>query len=300
MFKSVVVCRFFRLGSSSIRRRRLSVDESPKTFSVCTLNVLAPCYKRLSSESDRESTHSSLWQSRHRSLIDLLQSLNSSLICLQEFWFKNVTFAQLYKSSFLSRYSFYSLSRTGSLDDGLAILVDQNLCQVKDKCELILNDVGNRVGLLLQLDYQGRTILLVNLHLTFPHHRFERRVRFKQMRRFLQLIDQYQHSHQLVDRCSVILAGDFNSPHPNDPVYQLISKEYRSSYRTIHGEEPLVTHLTHRHEELGVDFIFYRSSDQLRAVNSELIPRGCDPSRWTDHTQWTLSDHRAVLSTFQF
>ncbi|CAF4926902.1 unnamed protein product, partial [Rotaria socialis] len=32
----------------------------------------------------------------------------------------------------------------------------------------------------------------------------------------------------------------------------------------------------------------------------ELIPRGCNEQLWNDTSGWTLSDHRAVLSTFQY
>ena len=283
-------------------RRTLSDDRrvnQEKTLSVCTFNILAPCYKRLSSESDRESSHDSLWQCRHMSIIDLLQSLDIHLICLQEFWFKNIPFVQLYKSHLSPKYSFYSVQRTGALDDGLVILVDHNQVKVIKTQELILNDIGNRVGLLLHLEYRGEQLLLINVHLTFPHHRFEYRLRLKQMKRFLHLINEYQRSNDIHERCSIILCGDFNSPFHTDPVYQLLGEQFLSCYRSTHGHEPHVTHLTHRNEEVGVDFIFYQSKS-FQAISTDLIPRGCDQSRWHDHTQWTLSDHRALLTTFQF
>ncbi|CAF1104548.1 unnamed protein product [Adineta steineri] len=271
----------------------------PNTFSVCTFNILAPCYKRLSSETDRESAYDNLWQTRHSSIIELLQSLESNIICLQEFWLKSSVFTQLYKSNLSSKYNFYTLQRTGSLDDGLAILVDSNHIKVIDKCELILNDIGNRVGLLLHMEFNGNNLLLLNVHLTFPHHRFELGVRLKQIEKFLELIYDYQKSKNLLNQCSIIICGDFNSSHYNDPVYQLIEKsQFLSSYRFIHGNEPYVTHLTHRKEQLGVDFIFYKSNI-FQPISSELIPRGCNHLIWHDDSQWKLSDHRAILTTFQ-
>jgi mRNA deadenylase 3'-5' endonuclease subunit Ccr4 len=179
------------------------------TFSVCTFNILAPCYKRLSSETDRESAYDSLWQTRHASLINLLQSLEINLICLQEFWFKNPLFAQMYKSQLSSKYTFYTLQRTGYLDDGLAILVDHNHLKVIDKCDFKLNDLGHRVALLLNLEFQGKSLLLINLHLTFPHHKFERRLRLKQIKKILDFIHEYQLSKNLLNQCSIILCGDF-------------------------------------------------------------------------------------------
>ncbi len=60
-----------------------------------------------------------------------------------------------------------------------------------------------------------------------------------------------------------------------------------------------MTHLTQENEQLGVDFIFYQSNI-LQSISSELIPRGCAQQIWNDASQWTLSDHRAVLTTFQY
>lgn len=283
--------------------RLISIGNLPsnvsKRFSICTFNVLAPCYKRLTSENERESSSEKLWRDRQSSIIGLLDSLRIDIICLQEFWFGSQSFVDLYRSAFQSNYSFYYLQRKNPTDDGLAVFVRNQHFKVVESCHLILNDVGNRVGLLLNLDFHGRTILLLNLHLTFPHHRFERHVRWKQIRKLLNLVDEYKMTKKLSTSCTVIVCGDFNSSSMSDPVYQLVSRQYRSSYLSVHGSEPSVTHLTHRDEQLAVDFIFYKS-DCFVPIESHLIPDGCDPSNWFDHTNWNLSDHRPLLSTFQW
>ena len=79
----------------------------------------------------------------------------------------------------------------------------------------------------------------------------------------------------------------------------MLQKSFQSSYAIIHGKEPKVTYLTHRDEQLGVDFIFYQSNI-LRPISSDLIPRGCDQYKWQDSSNWNLSDHRAILTTFQY
>jgi len=266
-----------------------------RTFSVCTFNILSPCYKRLSSEYDRESAYESLWQARHLSIIQLLQSLNINLICLQEFWFRNPAFSHLYHSNLSSKYSFHTLRRTGSLDDGLAILVDKQNFKIINQCDFKLHDIGHRIGLLLHLEFNAKPLLLFNVHLTFPHYRFERRLRLRQMKKFLDWIDDYQTTHQLQEQCSIILCGDYNSPYANDPVYQLINrKTFQSTYRLIHGYEPFVTHLTHRKDQLGTDFIFYKSK-YFRPISSELLPKDCNHLIWNN---WELSDHRAIVTTF--
>jgi mRNA deadenylase 3'-5' endonuclease subunit Ccr4 len=268
-------------------------------FSICTLNILAPCYKRLSSEYDRESDYESTWKSRHLSIINLLQSLQIHLICLQEFWLNDRSFVDLYESHLSSRYSSHYVQRTHGLDDGLAIFVDRNYFRVIDKVDLLLYDIGNRVGLLLHLEHDGQCLLLVNVHLTFPHNAFDRRLRLKQMKHFLQLVEEYQMKKHLKNKCSIILCGDLNDACDDDAVYQLLQQQFQSSYFEIHGKEPKVTHLTHRNEQLGVDFIFYQSNI-FQPISSELIPRGCDAYKWNDATKWNLSDHRAILTTFQY
>jgi endonuclease/exonuclease/phosphatase family metal-dependent hydrolase len=198
-----------------------------------------------------------------------------------------------------SKYSFHYLQRTRNLDDGLAILVDRNHIKVLDKYDLLLHDIGNRVGLLLHLQFEGKSLLLINIHLTFPHNSYDRRLRLTQMNKFLELIHEYQLKNNLLNKCSIILCGDLNAPCDNDSVYQLLEKQFQSSYLIVHGNEPKVTHLTHRNEQLGVDFILYQSNI-LRPISSELIPRGCNEKKWDDPSGWTLSDHRAILTTFQY
>ncbi|UJR38518.1 hypothetical protein I4U23_031184 [Adineta vaga] len=268
------------------------------TISICTFNVLAPCYKRLSSEYDRESSYETMWRTRHLAIINLLQSLQLHLICLQEFWLNERSFIDLYESHLSSKYDSYYVQRTHHHDDGLAIFVDRNHFRFINKSDFLLHDVGNRVGLLVHLEYQGKSVLIVNVHLTFPHNSSDRRLRLTQMKKFLNLIHEYQIQHNLINDCSIIICGDFNSAWENDPVYELLRKQFQSSYFVIHNNEPKVTHFTHRQEQLGVDFIFYQSNF-LQPISSELIPRGCDVHSWNDSSKWTLSDHRAVLTTFQ-
>jgi mRNA deadenylase 3'-5' endonuclease subunit Ccr4 len=276
-----------------------SFGVTTNNLSVCTFNILAPCYKRLSSEYDRESSYESVWRLRHLSIINLLQSLQIHLICLQEFWLTDQSFIDLYESHLSSKYSFHYVQRTHGLDDGLAIFVDRNHIKVVDKLDLLLHDIGNRVGLLLNLEYNGKCLLLINIHLTFPHNSYDRQLRLTQIKKFLSLINEYQIKNNLLNKCSIIFCGDFNGASDNDPVYQLLEEQFQSSYFIIHGKEPKVTHLTHRNEELGVDFIFYQSN-YLQPISSQLIPHGSNEKIWNDSTNWILSDHRAVLTTFQY
>lgn len=281
---------------------KMSSEQNSDRFSILTFNILAPCYKRLQSEADRESSYDNVWMERNKKIIDLVERLDLNLICLQEFWVKNRSFVQLYESRLSAKYSCYYVRRTSGIDDGLAIFVDRSRFEFVNKVDLILNDIGNRVGLLVHLKMRAHHLIVVNVHLTFPHHSFDIELRLQQIKSFLDLIDKYLSSNEITSDCSVILCGDFNSCSQNDSVYQLIEKTFQSSYRFVNGQEALVTHLTHRNEQLPTDFIFFRSN-KLQPLLSCLIPENCDPSNWKDDRQqyqWNLSDHRPVRSVFHF
>lgn len=92
----------------------------------------------------------------------------------------------------------------------------------KHKVDLLLYDIKNRVGLLLHLQLNGQNLLLVNIHLTFPHNAYDRRSRLTQMKQFLHLIEAYQTKKNLLKQWSVIICEDVNGASDNDPVYQLL------------------------------------------------------------------------------
>ena len=56
----------------------------------------------------------------------------------------------------------------------------------------------------------------------------------------------------------VILAGDINGPEDSPVCERIFEEEFESAYKTIHGQEPKVTHKDHSENCAAVDFIFYR------------------------------------------
>jgi hypothetical protein len=72
-----------------------------------------------------------------------------------------------------TKYFFYYVQRTNDFDDGLIILVDKNNLKVIDKYDL-LNNIGNRIGLSLNIEFNGKCLLLIDIHLIFPHNSFDR------------------------------------------------------------------------------------------------------------------------------
>ena len=56
----------------------------------------------------------------------------------------------------------------------------------------------------------------------------------------------------------LLLAGDFNGSR-EDPVYLYFKdRGFKSTFATLHGREPIVTHHDHTGAKVGVDYIFYR------------------------------------------
>ena len=74
-----------------------------------------------------------------------------------------------------TKYSFYYTQRTNDFDDGLAIHSDRNHLKVIDKYDLVLNDIGNRVGLLLNIKYNEKCFLLSNIYLIFSYNSYDYR-----------------------------------------------------------------------------------------------------------------------------
>lgn len=171
------------------------VDE----IKLVSFNILAPCYKRLSPtlmESDQED----MYMSRNRAIIQDLQEKDPDIICLQEIWLSNEKLVDLYEDAFGHTYFARYLQRQSSgahnnnslnpssqkRKDGLAIFVKKNRFEIEDTKEILFQDGGDRVALLLRLralapfplphTYPSpspsldRCFVVVNTHLLFPHN----------------------------------------------------------------------------------------------------------------------------------
>ena len=159
-------------------------------LTVSTFNVLCPLFRRVpqngtEGEMGRESGNRSMYLDRHAGILELLLQLDSDIICLQEFWVGNDDLVALFRAQLDVRYQWFALARTAGRGDGLVVLVKHAL-SVTDRHDIFFRDLGDRVALLLKIDYsahlassssslsssckRARTeLLLVNTHLLFPH-----------------------------------------------------------------------------------------------------------------------------------
>mmetsp|Transcript_23737 Transcript_23737/g.74662 ORF Transcript_23737/g.74662 Transcript_23737/m.74662 type:complete len:201 (-) Transcript_23737:208-810(-) len=168
---------------------------------------------------NRESHYPELWQKRATDMSELLrdQLLDSSgrpvdLLCVQELWC-NDDYIDLVRSNLGERYA-YDLEvarRTGGKEDGLAVFLRGGRFKVRARLRAPLGRgcQGQRVAQLLLLDDLDAlaatagfaaprappSVLVVNTHLTFPHHAPEKALQLRQARRLTQLIEEFMAEH---------------------------------------------------------------------------------------------------------
>ena len=298
-------------------------------LSVATFNVLAPCYKRMPHKVDvkaqvpargraarrrvpREMEFPELWKVRQKECISLIRACGASVVGLQEYWF-NETSQAMYKAKdgVGDLYKVFELQRPYKAD-GVAILGDEKSCKVLDEVPIVYGYHGHRVALLLRLEFLGcgattpaRQLVVANTHLTFPHSESDNRLRLKQCRRLLTQVDEYISKHALEDKADVFIMGDMNET-AEGPVYnEFVNANFVSSFGKANNAEAKVTHLSHRRESVGVDYIWYRGAaaekkthPPICCVAAELLPTKFGDQAWP--TAFVASDHRPLVSEFAF
>eukprot|EP00127_Corallochytrium_limacisporum_P005732 Clim_evm111s210 gene=Clim_evmTU111s210 len=270
---------------------------------VATFNLLAPCYKRITTEDkgvQREAKYPDLWNARLDRIFEYVEVPQPPLdiLMLQEFWFHKDSWAR-FKDRYGDDYTFHSIQRTGKKEDGLVTMVrkEHKIMSVE---RLDLEDVGYRVALLVRLALAGSgvEVLTTNIHLSFPHNNVDQLLRLDQARKVREAIDRHIIRMNSVYDIPVIVAGDFNGV--NDDVTALFRRHhFQSAAQTCNGREPYVTHLNHRREEVCTDIIYYRSTSQtfMEPRNTIIHPAHLPDQDWPEE-QLEISDHRMVTADF--
>lgn len=261
-------------------------------LSFSTFNILAPIYKRTSRKGDeniRESMVREDWLLRNQAIIRKIMEQKSSVICLQEVWLQNREIVQMYEDALGAEgYSIFTLARTNNRGDGLLTAVDEARLQVVDSANLLFNDCGDRVALLLRIraccqdlnlwpyDLRGKGVdgstsptgnpnskwmefLVVNTHLLFPHDANSTYIRLNQISKVLESLEEYKARHGL-SAIPIIICGDLNGG-KDGRVYQLLrSQGFISSFDEARhfpdDDIRWVSHRNHRGEACGVDYIW--------------------------------------------
>lgn len=214
--------------------------------------------------------------------MDSLLHERSSIICLQEFWVGNEELVNLYEKRLGNAgYCLFKLGRTNNRGDGLLTAVHKDYFRVINYRELHFNDCGDRVAQLLHVDLntsstQNRSsdtrqeFLIVNTHLLFPHDSSLCIVRLHQVYKILQYVESYQKEFML-NPVPIVLCGDWNGSKRGHVYRFLRSQGFVSSYDTAHqytdtDAQKWVSHLNHRGNICGVDFIWLLNPNNYRKL----------------------------------
>ncbi|XP_022722698.1 uncharacterized calcium-binding protein At1g02270-like [Durio zibethinus] len=275
--------RVSRIGSYAIASSMRDHPHQP-CITCTTFNILAPIYKRLSHKDQncRESDYRAYWLARNDRILDSLLHERSSIICLQEFWVGNEELVNMYEKRLGDAgYLNFKLGRTNNRGDGLLTAVHKDYFRVIKYRELLFNDCGDRVAQLLHVElatpaslYRNndtcQEILIVNTHLLFPHDSSLCIVRLHQVYKILQYVESYQKEYKL-SPLPIMLCGDWNGSKRGHVYKFLRSQGFVSSYDTAHqytdaDAHKWVSHLNHRGNVCGVDFIWLLNPNRYRKL----------------------------------
>ncbi|XWS50248.1 hypothetical protein CRYUN_Cryun12cG0072100 [Craigia yunnanensis] len=275
--------RVSRIGSYAIASSMRDHPHQP-CITCTTFNILAPIYKRLSHKDQncRESDYRTYWLARNQRILDSLLYERSSIICLQEFWVGNEELVNMYEKRLGDAgYLNFKLGRTNNRGDGLLTAVHKDYFRVINYRELLFNDCGDRVAQLLHVElatpasqYRNndtcQEILIVNTHLLFPHDSSLCIVRLHQVYKILQYVESYQKEYNL-NPLPIMLCGDWNGSKRGHVYKFLRSQGFASSYDTAHqytdaDAHKWVSHLNHRGNVCGVDFIWLLNPNRYRKL----------------------------------
>ena len=210
---------------------------------VVSFNMLAPCYKRMrgvtnpsnaSSNSTscrtsgsgsssvcgvwkpdlREADIDAVWSQRARETVDFVEKdllPSASIVALQEYWLHE-SYASMFQLS-LNAHGFEVrfFKRPGDKADSVALAVRLQDFEIKGQSDVQLCAIGDRVALVLWLLHRasGKTFLVANTHLSFPHNLFDRTNQILQMRNLIEHIESYAAVNG-VGPATRIITGDFN------------------------------------------------------------------------------------------
>ncbi|KAG6746559.1 hypothetical protein POTOM_048911 [Populus tomentosa] len=159
---------------------------------------------------------------------------------------------------------------------GLLIAVRKEHFRVIGHRELLFNDCGDRVAQLLHVELAApyspsrnndtrQEILIVNTHLLFPHDSS-----LSLVYKILQYVESYQKENKL-SPTPIMLCGDWNGSKRGHVYKFLRSLGFVSSYDNAHqytdaDAHKWVSHLNHRGNICGVDFIWLLNPNRYRKL----------------------------------
>lgn len=247
--------------------RACAADNSVK---VSTFNLLCPAYRRIGDQ--RESDYPEMYMARHEAILELPFWQESDIVCCQEFWYADADVFGLYVKRLLPRFQMHGLQRSGDRPDGLFMAITHEW-EVVHEDDLDFGDVAGRCAQVLHLRRkedaggdQVKELLVVNVHLLFPHNEALARVRLREIFKVLAKLDAYKVT--LAAPPPTLICGDLNGPTGSVVAQCLARYGWRDSYSEYSGCDLLrcgegaqtdcgwVSHRNHLGLAEGVDYIW--------------------------------------------
>ena len=261
---------------------------TPLTFTVSTFNILAPIYKRLGFIK-RESQYPELYLKRNLEVLKVLGEVeNVDVICLQEVWLDK-SLLGIFHEKYGEKYTFYHHARSYG-KEGIAMFINK-----KYKVEKIVafnHPYSGRPFLFAFVNVcEGKQLLVSTVHLTFCDE--QERIMEVEV-----VIDTLKELLKTPNVIGTIFTGDFNSIRESIVIRKLLASGLQSSYHSVNGQEPKVTHRDHRGINSACDFIFFQSIGEIeiKPVISQVYPTQYPSDTWPE--EFTATDHRMISTEF--
>jgi len=294
----------------------------PLQFSIVTFNLLAPCYAvrppALCERSQNsgcsggspEWSQPQRWQQRAERTCTFLADgtctvqqredgireqpkLIGDIICLQEYLFEPA-YEEIFQTRFPAEtFRWIKAKRPGSKRDGLAVFFRRTDFHVEKWRCFTLTPLGDRIGLLVHLRSTWAPhmhLLVLNVHLTYPHHIWDNALRKHQVRTVHHMTAQAREEIPPCHRV-VVLCGDWNTLGAEDPVLRYLES---NMYVRCRLPQRSVTHLTHDGKQICCDHVFLDWASEKIFQSAQLLPPELEADQWPDIERYDLSDHRPV------
>jgi endonuclease/exonuclease/phosphatase family metal-dependent hydrolase len=246
----------------------------------------------------RESQYQELWRARATKTLQFFREEvfpYTDILGMQEFW-TDPQYRGIFDGDFQQfGYELSVLQRTGSKLDAVVIAVKKDVFEVANSLNVVLCTLSDRVALILWLRHKltGKSFIVANTHLSFPHSALDKINQLRQMSSLTNAMDEFARSNGIEKEATCMIMGDFNVECTSRVCEHLRSLGYISCFEvssplnprlTPHSMEDVppsmprsvrkrvlrfVSHLNHRNEELGVDHIFVRAAKDPSIVPQE-------------------------------
>eukprot|EP00658_Telonema_sp_P-2_P054302 TRINITY_DN43199_c0_g1_i1.p1 TRINITY_DN43199_c0_g1~~TRINITY_DN43199_c0_g1_i1.p1 ORF type:complete len:264 (+),score=67.05 TRINITY_DN43199_c0_g1_i1:100-891(+) len=253
-----------------------------------------------------------------RSLVGSEMCIRDSICTLQEFDFAPSTegFEAMYTEALGEEYHIALKQRTGSKQEGLAMLLRKEVFDQVEVSELELSPrYCDRVAIIATMRHipSNRRVMVANTHLTVAHAHTQD-IPVARPTQMKQLLEEMEH------RCEPgqtrLLCGDMNADHletesPGNgwtavdvaaPIIMAMEAGYFSSLHAVlpEGIRP-ISHTSSYSQDGCCDYVLFRDGDRIGVEFAQLMPQGLAvDQKWSVDTGWsedlgeTLSDHRPL------